>query len=135
MERELRALLIAGLSDMPAARVSWGEHHADLASAYVVLHLISTREGRTQQGPDGLLQGRVQVDCYAPTYAGANALGKRVKDVLDFYRGGGFRAILFDEMRQTREGGAGSLDGGANGGEALHRASLDFLTSWRDDNA
>lgn len=128
MEQEFRALLLAGLEGVPAARINWGQHLQMAGGPYLVLNLISLNEGRTMQGPDGLEQARVQVDCYALSYGEASSMGRRVKSLLDFYRGGGFRGIMFDAMRHLRESGD-------NAGEAVYRASLDFLTHWRDENA
>lgn len=128
MEQELRTLLIAGLPTVPSTRINWGEQPQDEERPYVVMHLISMNEGHTMQGPDGLQQSRVQVDCYAPTFGDARSMAAAVKSALDFHRGGGFLGILFDGMRQTRESGD-------NAGEAIYRASLDFLTNWRADHA
>lgn len=119
-------MLIAGLSGMPASRITWGEH-LGAASSYIVLQLIDMAEGHTQQGPDGLEQSRVQIDCFAPDYLGARDLGRDVKALLDFHRGGGFRGIFFDGLRMTRESDE-------NEGEAIYRASLDFLTHWRKND-
>lgn len=127
METALSALLGAGLQDMPADRVNWGQHMQDGGNPYVVLHLIDLNEDMTMQGPDGLEQARVQIDCYAPTYWQANGMGRAVKALLSGHRGGGFQMIQFAGMRQLRESGE-------NAGEAVYRASLDFLTHWRQPN-
>ena len=128
MEQELRALLIAGLQDVPVARINWGQHMATAGGPYVVLNLISLNEGLTMQGPDGLETSRVQMDVYAPTFGEANEMGRRLKSLLHGYQGDGFRLIQFDTMRHLRESGD-------NAGEAVYRASLDFLTHWRNDDA
>lgn len=124
MEQALRALLIAGLPAVPSDRINWGEHPQFGGRPYITMHLISVTQGHHMQGPEALEQSRVQVDCYAPTFGGARGMAVAVKTALDFRSGGGFLGILFDGMRQTRESGD-------NAGEAIYRASLDFLTNWR----
>lgn len=120
---------------MPTERINWGQHMATAGGPYIVMHLISLNEGLTMQGRDGLETARVQIDVYALTFGTAIEMGRSLKSLLHGYQGGGFRLIQFSGMRSLREGGAGSLQGGANGGEALYRASLDFITHWRNENA
>lgn len=127
METALRALLIAGLPGLTGTRINWGEHPDAEDRPYVVLHLISLREGHTMQGPDGLERSRVQVDCYAPSFGQARELGAQVKQALNHHHGGGFRGVLFDTARTSRESG--------NENAALYRCSLDFLINWRNDHA
>lgn len=128
MEEAFRSLLSAGLSGVPAGRINWGQHPQDGGRAYIVLTVISLIEGMTQQGPDGLEQYRVQVDCYAPEFLTARNMGRDVKSLLGGHRGGGFRLIQFAGMRHLRESGEAT-------GDALYRASLDFMTYWRNDHA
>lgn len=127
MEAEFRSLVIAA-SGLPVQRVNWGEDPGETGSAYVTLHLIGQREGRTMQGPDGLITTRVQVDCYAPDFLGARVLATGIVRALDGRRDQTFRALFFDNLRATREAGA-------NEGEAIYRRSLDFITHWRAADA
>jgi len=126
MEQALRALLTSALPGVPATRINWGEHPQTAGRPYIVLHLISTNSGHHMQGPEALERSRVQVDCYAQTFAEARSMAAAVKAALDFHSGGSFLGILFDGMRQTRESG--------DAGEAIFRISLDFLTNWRTSN-
>lgn len=128
METALRALLIAGLQGMPASRVNWGLHVNDTTGPYIVLNIISMTEGLTMQGPDGLESTRVQIDCYAPIFSAATNTGRAVKGLLHGHHGGGFRLIAFAGMRHLRESG-NDADAG------IYRASLDFITHWRQDHA
>lgn len=127
MEADFRALLATGLSDLGAGRINWDEHPQGMTGDYVVLVLIDMTGRHTQQGPDGLQQARVQVDCYSQTSLGARLLATAVRETLDGHRGGRFRGIFFDGLRVAREPDE-------NGGEAIYRASLDFLTHWRESN-
>lgn len=127
MEAEFRALLVAAMPDLGAERINWDEHPQDETGPYVVLTLVDMTQGHTQQGPDGLEQGRVQVDCWSPHSLGVRLMGHVVRTALDGHRGGGFQGIFFDGLRVARETDE-------NGGEAIYRASLDFLTHWRENN-
>lgn len=126
MENELRDLLIAGLEGMTPSRVNWGQH-LNGSQPYLVLNLISLNEALTMQGPDGLETARVQIDCYDTVFEDAANTGRAVKALLHGYRGGGFRLIEFAGMRHLREAGENADDG-------IFRASLDFLTHWRQPN-
>lgn len=134
MEKVFRALLLAGFPEMSASRINWGEHPQGEDRPYIVLHLISLVEGHLMQGPDGLQRSRVQVDCYAPGFTEARELAGRVKTILDFHRSGRILGVFFSGLRMMREEGSNhSL--GNNSGEALYRASLDFMVNWRADHA
>lgn len=81
MEEAFRALLTGSAAVtalVPAGRINWGEHLRGADGPYIVLTMISDIEGLTMQGPDGLADGRVQVDCYANTPAITLALGRAV---------------------------------------------------------
>lgn len=133
MEPELRALLQAGLPDVPPDRINWGEHPQDNSRNYIVLHLISASEGRTMQGRDGLERSRVQIDCYATNFGAARQMARSVKGVLDFYRGGQFLGVFLDTIRLPRETPP-NRDGGTDAGDQLYNASLDFIVNWRNQH-
>ena len=127
MEEALRAVLtgaapVTGL--VPAARINWGAHPQGAGLPGVVLNVISAAEGLTMQGPDGMSEGRVQVDCYAASYAAAKEISRAVVSVLHGHRGGGLRLVRHVATRDSREGGT-------NEAERPFRVSLDFTTSWR----
>lgn len=127
MEIDLRALLRAtpAITALTTA-IDWGESPQGATGSYVVLSLASDNEGATMQGRDWLRQSRVQVDCYAPTFAQAVAMREAIMDRLHGYRGGRFRGVFFDGARYFRE---------ADEAAPMHRMSLDFLTHWRAVNA
>lgn len=127
MEREFRALLAAGLPGVPVGRINWGEHPQDMAGPYVVLHMISRTGGHTQQGPNGLWQSRVQVDCWSPRFLEMLDMGGAVIRTLDGHRGGLFQGIFFSSMTATREDDE-------NAGEPIFRARLDFTAHWRENH-
>lgn len=125
MEEAFRALLLgsASVTALVGQRVGWGSHPQGQPYPAVVLHVISDAEGHVLTGsPTGLSLGRVQVDCYAATYAAAKGLARAVRALLDGHRGGSFDGILLAGTRDGREDA---------GPEPLFRVSLDFLTYYR----
>lgn len=125
MEDDFRALLTGSTAVTalaPPARIVFGRLGQGLALPAAVLDVIDNADGLTQQGPDGLWQGRVQVDCYGGTYAAAKGLADAVAAALNGYRGGRFRGVFLDARRDHTESGAV---------DRPHRISLDFLTNWR----
>jgi hypothetical protein len=128
MEEELRAVLLAnaGVAALvPPANVNWGSHPQGLALPGIVLNTIGDAEGYTMTGPDGLSQGRVQVDCYGTSYGQAKELSRAVIAALSGYRGGGFQGVFRVGTRDGREGGT-------NEATRPSRVSLDFTTHWRE---
>jgi hypothetical protein len=81
MEEELRARLAeaAGVSALVGERVQWAVRE-DAPS--VALHLIDAPPDWTLKGPSGLVQARVQIDCWADTFLGAKAIGDAVRAAL-----------------------------------------------------
>lgn len=126
MEEQLRARLLAtaGVTALVGQRINWGAHPQGEAFPALVLTVISGAEGYTLTGRDGLLQGRVQVDCYAATYGAAKVLSRAVVASLGGYSSAGFRGVFHVGTRDSREGGS-------NEAERLFRVSLDFTTHWR----
>jgi hypothetical protein len=111
----------------PASRIAWGELPQGSGWPRAVLNVISENRGMTMQGPDGMSVSRVQVDCYALSFAGADGLAQTIIDVLHGHRDTEFRLIAHDATRTGREGGTDEA-------EMPFRHSLDFLVSWRPTN-
>jgi hypothetical protein len=127
MEQAFRAILhnTSGvIALVPAARINWGEHPQGAANPYIVLTVISEIPGLTMQGPDGLVEFRVQVDVYAPSYGAAKGAARTVIALLHGYRGGQFRLIEHAGSRDSREGGTNEAD-------RLFRVGVDFIVKWR----
>lgn len=130
MEEDFRAILTASAAVtalVPADRIDWGLVGQGKPLPYVRLSVISNRQGHTQQGPDGLWQGRVQVDVIASSYGEASTIATAITAQLDFYRGGRFRGIFLDFRRPDETQTAAT--------DRPQRIILDFLTNWRADNA
>lgn len=127
MEEEFRALLTGSAAVtalVPAPRINWEEHPQGAGWPGVVINLIGSAEGLTQQGPDGLHQGRVQVDCNALTFKESRDIARVIQTVLHGHADGGFRLVRHVATRHSREGGT-------NEAERVFRVSMDFTTAWR----
>lgn len=130
MEEEFRALLTGSAAVtalVPASRISFGAHPQGAGWPGIVLQTVSAFKEAHMQGPDGLLRGRVQVDCYALTYAEAKRVARAVIETLHARAIGGFRPILWVAARDSREGGTNEAD-------RPFRSSLDFTIAWRETN-
>ncbi|MDG3040439.1 DUF3168 domain-containing protein [Roseicyclus marinus] len=127
MEEALRSLLLANstIAGLLAGGVNWGTRPQGQPLPAIVLNVITSAEGYRLKGRDGLLQARVQVDCYGSTYGSAKILSRAVIDLLGGYSGGGFRGVFHVGTRDSREGGSNEAD-------RPFRVSLDFTTHWRE---
>lgn len=129
MEEAFRALLLAssGVTALVSGRVNWGTHPQGQPLPGVVLNVISDTNGHLINAPETLTLARVQVDCWAPTYASAKALGRAARAALDGHRGGKFLGVFLAGARDGREGGTNEAD-------RPFRVSLDFLVHFNPTN-
>lgn len=129
MEEDLRALLLAdaGCAAVVGGRVSWGGRPQGSDLPAILLHLVAQPGEHTLDGPSGPVASRVQVDCWARSYAAAKLAGRAAERALDGFEGvaGGtrFQGIFKENARDTSE--ARAADGG-DVVEHLFRTSLDF---------
>ena len=117
MEEHLRALL-ATLGHP----VAWGGLGQGTALPRIVLWDISGNEGLTLDGADGVIRGRVQVDCYGAPYLQALTLARAVRGLLSGYRGGPITL-----MQLIGKGGRPE----EAGGDVIQRVTLDFAVNYR----
>lgn len=99
MEEALIAELLAtaGVTALISARASWGRRPQGETGTALCLHRIGGLRDYHLQGPSGLVESRVQADCWAETYAGAKALARAIEAAVSgrrFSRG----AIRFDAI-------------------------------------
>jgi hypothetical protein len=127
MEEQFRAVLLASAplaTLVPADKIVFGDVLQGRDYPLIAMLTVSGAVGVTMQGPDGLLQARVQVDCYARTMLQAKQIGGAVVGALHCYRGGQFQGIFHESTRDSREGATNEAD-------RPFRTSLDFMAHWQ----
>lgn len=90
-----RLLATAGLTALVSTRINWGRRPQGETLPAVVLHRIDGSPNYHLTGSSGLVESRVQVDCWGSTYGSAKAVARQVEAAvsgLRFTRG----AIRFD---------------------------------------
>lgn len=117
MEEHLQALLVGGVS----FKVAWGTLGSESSLPRAVLYRVSGVRDMRMSGK-GLMQGRVQVDCYGATYAQAIGASRDVRGILEGYRGGPVRGMFLQAVRDGFEGDI----------SILQRVSLTFSVTYRD---
>jgi hypothetical protein len=121
MEEVIAALLVAdaGVAAIAGTRIYWSEKPQGSAWPAVVLHKITGLRDYEMDQPTGLVQARVQADCWAKTYGDAVRLSRAVNTALGGYSGGIIQGAFIETERQ-------SFEKSADGAEKFHRVSLDF---------
>lgn len=116
MEQEITALLAS-----VAPRRFWGRAPQQApATPYVVLSKVSGVHGYHNQGADGLVASRIQIDIYGDTYSAVNATANGIITTLSGYRGGTIQAVFIDSERDL----TGLESGDPN---ELFRTSIDVI--------
>lgn len=113
-----RLLASAGVTALVGSRVNWATRPQAETLPAVALHLIDGGDDNRLDGAAGLIQSRVQADCWGSTFKQAKQTARAVKNALRAYRGGIFRGIRIDSERSTFEDGEAA---------SFHRTSLDLL--------
>lgn len=124
MQEDFRAIL-TGEGFLNSEDINFGAVPQGASYPQIVLTVVDLVSNNTMQGPDGLLQGRVQVDCYANSYGQATLLSRSVRDTLDGYRQTPFQGVFWAGTRDLRESGSNEAD-------HPFRVSLDFMVNWRE---
>lgn len=125
MEEALVAFLLAdaALAGLVATRITWQSRPQGEALPAVTLQRVSGARDYHMQGPSGLVQSRVQVDCWGATYASALAVSRAVRSLLSGIRtetgGIELQGAFIDGERHDFE-----KDG--NAAQAFHRVMIDF---------
>ena len=87
----MQEYLYSLLSNALSFPVAWSNLGEGTSTPRAVVHRTSSSREWTLTGP-GLMQARVQIDCYGATYAEAITAARAIEGVLDGYRGGRTRA-------------------------------------------
>ena len=122
MEETLIAFLLAdsGIAAIIGKEATWAERKQGGAFPALVLHRISGNRDYNMQGPSGLVQSRIQADCWALKYADAIKLSRAVRLALSGYQAGNIQGAFIDSERQ-------SVEQETNGAQRYFRVSLDFM--------
>jgi hypothetical protein len=107
MEGALIAKLLAsaGVTALVSTRINWSRRPQGSALPCIVLTRIDGSPDVHHAGRSGLVQSRVQVDCWAATYGAAKAIARAVEDAVTaqtFTQGAiRFDVILVDSERDS----------------------------------
>lgn len=125
MEEAVVAYLLANttLAGLLGNRINWNTRPQGSQLPAIVLQRVSGTTDYTMDGPSGLKQSRVQIDCWAKTYGSSVAVSRAVKSALSGLRADlgstNIQGAFVDNERQSFEQGAG--------GEEFHRVSIDLI--------
>lgn len=109
----------SGVGAIASDRIRPGRRLQGEALPSIVVNVISGEPVDTDDGPSGadpdvLIDGRLQVDCWADTYAGARNLASAVRAALRGYStadtGTGLHFAFLDDERDFNEAGSGQPD-------------------------
>ncbi|MEW9808597.1 tail completion protein gp17 [Mesorhizobium marinum] len=116
MEEALTALL----ASVAGGRRHWGRAPQAAARPYVVLTRITGIRDYHTRDASGLVESRVQADCYADTYSAAKGIARDVRDAVSGHRAGIFKGIFIDSERDLPAADAGEVN-------QLFRVSIDLI--------
>lgn len=125
MEEALTNHLLAqaGLVALVGQRITWARRPQGSTLPAIVLHVISRQPQYTMEAASGLASRRIQVDCWADSFAGAKGAAREVAAALSGARmtvgGVAFQGGFQEGERDSFEQGSG--------GEQLYRVSMDFI--------
>lgn len=124
MEVALVAHLLAqaGITAVVSQRITWGRRGQGGTLPAIVLHRIDGLLDYHLTGASGLVESRVQVDCWSDDYAGAKRAARAVEAAVSgqrFTRG----AIRFDAVFVADERDSNFDEAGT----ALYRTGLDLI--------
>lgn len=107
MEAALIAKLLAsaGITALVGQRINWGRRNQAEALPAIVLHRIDGAPDYHLTGASGIVESRVQVDCWGASYGSAKAVTRAVEAVVSaahFTQGAvRFDAILIVDERDS----------------------------------
>lgn len=75
------------LRTLAAGRVYALRAPQNSTAPFIIFQRIDSERWRAINGPSGIAQVTIQVDCYASTYYAAKELAAEIEEILDGYRG------------------------------------------------
>lgn len=131
MQEDLIALVLADAAVTAAvgAKVWWVRRPQGQVAPLAIMTMVSNVPAIAMAGETNWTDSRVQIDCYATTYAGARAVARAVSALLGGYSGTEgtteFQGIFRISDRDLFEAGDTDRD-------RLYRVMLEFRVIWRD---
>jgi hypothetical protein len=117
MEEEIYTLL-SGAVSFP---VAWGGLGKGATLPRAAIQRVSAVRDMHLDGT-GLIEGRIQVDCYGETFGEAITAARGIRTALEGYRGGLILGVFLDSTRDGQDDDAG----------LLQRVSMTFSITYRD---
>jgi hypothetical protein len=112
MEEALRALIVGDddvTTIVPSASIRWGER---LGNPAVVLYLITgPKSDQTMEGPSGLLESTVQVNCIGTSPAEAARIQQAVRRRVDGHTGSVLHLVTAEGGGSENDTSEGPVDG------------------------
>lgn len=116
----METLLTDLLASVAGGKCFWLRAPQGTNAPYATMQRITGIPDYHMQGASGLVQSRVQIDCYDKTYAGVALMARSVVTILSGYRGGIIQGIFIDSERDLPAADAGDVT-------QLFRKSLDII--------
>ncbi|WP_283638108.1 tail completion protein gp17 [Marinovum algicola] len=117
----MRAEIITLLQASVSFPVTWGTLGDDDGLPRAALFRVSGIRDMHLEGT-GLMQSRVQIDCYGRTASQAGGAADDIREALEGYQGGTIQGAFLEAVRDTNDRDA----------ELLQRVSLTFSITHRD---
>lgn len=131
MQEDLIALALAdaGVTAAVGSKVWWVKRPQGQAAPLAVMTMVSNVPGVAMAGETNWNDSRVQIDCYATTYAAARATARAFSTLFGGYSGTQgttqFQGIFRISDRDLFEAGDTDQD-------RLYRVMLEFRVIWRN---
>lgn len=130
MEEALRSLIVSasGVTNLVSTRVYWRQAPQSVSANFINLHRVGGGRDYKMGGASGLVESRVQVDCWGGKYSEAKLIARAVEAAVSGYSGtiGGkqVQGIFIDAERDDDQSDSGDV-------ATRYRTSLDLLI-WHD---
>lgn len=134
VEKAVRDVLITstGVSAVVSSRVYGDFAPQKAATPFIVFRRVSSDRFRALDGPDGLVETRIEVDCFSTTQAQLMTLADEVRLALDNYTGT-TKGVTVQRAMLDNEFGDMELEV-SGGDKRIRRHVLDFRI-WYQETA
>lgn len=132
MEEAFRSLLIGNgsLTALVSNRISYGRRPQSVSELpAVVLEKVSAPREYNMDGPSGLVETRIQADCFGETYASAKTTARAVMGAVNGYSGTQ-SGVVIQRISIENERDSSGIESAAN--RYLFLTSIDF-SIWHDE--